>query len=38
MFRLIEPKHVAILIDNKLVVFWLNLLFEYLSENTSGWL
>ena len=25
-------------IDNKLVVFWLNLLFEYLCENTSGWL
>jgi len=31
-------KHVATLIDNKLVVFWLNLLFQYLSENTSGWL
>ena len=26
----------ASLIDNKLVVFWLNLLLEYLSENTSG--
>ena len=26
------------LIDNKLVVFWLNLLFGYISENTSVWL
>jgi hypothetical protein len=25
-------------IDNKIAVFWLNLLLEYLSENTSGWL
>ena len=28
----------ATLVDNKLVVFWLNLLLECLSENTSGWL
>ena len=33
-----ESKHVATLVDNKLVVFWLNLLLEYLSENASGWL
>ena len=34
-----ESKHVVtFIIDNKLVVFWLNLLLEYLSENTSGWL
>ena len=26
------------LIDYKIVVFWLNLILEYLSENTSGWL
>ena len=32
-----ESKHVAtFIIDNKLVVFWLNLLLEYLSENTIG--
>ena len=32
-----ESKHVAIfIIDNKLVVFWLNQLLEYLSGNTSG--
>ena len=35
---LCESKHVATLIDNKLVVFWLNLMFEYFSENTSWWL
>ena len=38
-WRLYESKHVAtFIIDNKLVVFWLNLLWEYLSENTSWWL
>jgi len=29
---------IIFIIDNKLFVFWLNLLLEYLSENTSGWL
>jgi len=28
-FLLFESKHVATLIDNKLAVFWLNLLLEY---------
>jgi len=32
-------KYVAIfMIDNKVVLFWLNKLLEYISENTSEWL
>ena len=30
---LLESKHVATLIDNKLVVFWLNLLLEYSDQS-----
>ena len=29
---------VTTLIEIKLVVLWLNLIFEYLRKNTSGWL
>jgi hypothetical protein len=32
------PNLYHIIIDNKLVVLWLNVLLEYLSANTSGWL
>ena len=36
---LYESKHVAIYkIYNKLFVFWLNQILEYLSGNTKGWL